>query len=100
MHGCVQPLQPVFRAVPVGYTSASRALCTLQEVKQKHAKWLRDNRHLRYMWIPHTDAVVVVTNNPLAKGGKAPRNPGSYSESEKTAAFQRLLQVCRPGNRS
>jgi hypothetical protein len=65
----------------------------LQEVKRKHAKWLWDNRHLRYMWIPHTDAVVVVTNNPLPEGKKAPRNPASYSESEKTTAFQRLLQV-------
>jgi L-galactono-1,4-lactone dehydrogenase len=67
---------------------------TMQEVKWKHAKWLRDNRHLRYMWIPHTDAVVVVSNNPLPKGNKAPKNPANYSEAEKTVAFQQLLQVC------
>lgn len=73
----------------------TRHHATPQEVKRKHAKWLRDNRHLRYMWIPHTDAVVVVTNNPLPEGKKAPRNPANYSEAEKTAAFQRLLQVWR-----
>jgi L-galactono-1,4-lactone dehydrogenase len=65
-------------------------------VKRKHGKWLRDNRHLRYMWIPHTDAVVVVTNNPLPKSQKMPKHSDSYGESEKTAAFQRLLQVCDP----
>lgn len=62
-------------------------------MKRKHTKWLRDNRHLRYMWIPHTDAVVVVTNNPLPEDKKAPKDPASYTESEKTAAFQQLLQV-------
>ena len=36
-----------------------------QEVKRQHARWLRNNRHLRYMWIPYTDAIVVVTNNPV-----------------------------------
>lgn len=64
-----------------------------QDVKKRHAKWLRENRHLRYMWIPHTDAVVVVTANPLPDGAKVPKDSGSYSEAEKTAAFQALLQV-------
>ena len=71
----------------------SDAFAALQEVKRQHAKWLRDNRHLRYMWIPHTDAVVVVTNNPLPEGKAAPKNPAKHSESEKSAAFQQLLQV-------
>lgn len=26
--------------------------------------WLRDYQHLRYMWVPHTDTVVVVRSNP------------------------------------
>ena len=33
-----------------------------QEVKRKHARWLRNNQHIRYMWIPYSDAIVVVTN--------------------------------------
>ena len=40
-------------------------LSHLQEVQRNHNRWLRDNRHLRYMWLPHTDSVVVVTNNPI-----------------------------------
>lgn len=29
-------------------------------------RWLRENKHLRYMWIPYTDTVVVVQCNPEA----------------------------------
>lgn len=46
------------------------------------------------MWIPHTDAVVVVTLNPHKDGERVPRQKGhSYTESEKTAAFQKLFLV-------
>lgn len=38
-----------------------------EEARSGHAERLRANRHLRYMWIPHVDAVVVVTCNPLSK---------------------------------
>ena len=68
----------------------------MQEVKKRHAQWLRDNRHMRYMWIPHTDAIVVVTANPLPENSAQPKQRGrSYSEAEKTDAFQQLLRVRR-----
>lgn len=35
-----------------------------QQVHQQHKQLLQNNRHLRYMWLPYTDAVVVVTCNP------------------------------------
>ena len=35
--------------------------------EKKHRKLLASNRHLRYMWFPYTDTVVVVTNNPIAE---------------------------------
>ncbi len=42
--------------------------CCLQDItEKKHRKLLASNRHLRYMWIPYTDTVVVVTNNPIAE---------------------------------
>ena len=40
--------------------------------EKKHRKLLASNRHLRYMWIPYTDTVVVVTNNPIAEVGRRP----------------------------
>lgn len=32
---------------------------------QEHLKRLRENRHVRYMWVPYTDAVLSVTSNPV-----------------------------------
>ena len=56
---------------------------------------LRANRHLRYMWIPHTDRVVVVTNNPHPPGKQPPRVRATYTEAERTAALRTLLKVRR-----
>ena len=40
-------------------------VATSNEVRKQHAQLLRNNKHVRYMWIPYTHDVVVVTNNPL-----------------------------------
>ena len=38
----------------------------LQDITpRKHSNMLKNNRHIRYMWYPYTDSVVVVTNNPV-----------------------------------
>ena len=31
-------------------------VATRADVRKNHKQWLRENRHLRYMWIPYTDA--------------------------------------------
>jgi L-galactono-1,4-lactone dehydrogenase len=46
---------------------ASRA-----DVASHHATWLAGHRHLRYMWIPHTDAVVCVGLSPAEAGSPTP----------------------------
>ena len=38
---------------------------SVQEVRKNHKKWLAENRHMKYLWIPYTDSVVVVKNNPV-----------------------------------
>merc|ERR1719271_2234290 len=40
---------------------------TRAEVEASHARNL-EYQHMRYMWIPHTDSVVVVASNPLPLG--------------------------------
>ena len=35
-------------------------------MREAHAALLRTYRHVRYMWLPHTDAVVVVVSDPCA----------------------------------
>jgi len=37
---------------------------TRQEAKDQIQTLLKKHKHIRYMWIPHQDAVVVVTNDP------------------------------------
>lgn len=48
---------------------------------------------MRYMWIPHTDAVVVVTNDPHPPGAPLPPAPAAHTDAERTSPLQALLQV-------
>ncbi|GBF99677.1 L-galactono-1,4-lactone dehydrogenase [Raphidocelis subcapitata] len=54
------------QAVPLARLVEKTFTATREEVAKNHAKWLRSNRHLRYMWLPYTDTVVVVQVNPAA----------------------------------
>ncbi|KAF8071296.1 hypothetical protein HT031_001379 [Scenedesmus sp. PABB004] len=52
------------QAVPAQRLRERTFVASGREVAHNHAAWLRDNRHLRYMWLPYTDSVVVVQVNP------------------------------------
>lgn len=54
----------------------------IKEVRKKHKKWLSENKHLRYMWIPYTDAIVVVQCNPLPEGKDPPKFTPKYGRDE------------------
>ena len=73
--------------------TASRA-----EVRKKHKQWLAGHQHIRYMWIPHTDCVVVVGSNPLPEGAEPPVVAEDTPERarKKTEPMRRLLQQCAP----
>ncbi|KAL9237925.1 hypothetical protein vseg_012418 [Gypsophila vaccaria] len=45
----------------------------MSEIKKNHKKLLSDNKHVKYLYIPYTDCVVVVTCNPVSKW-KNPKN--------------------------
>ena len=57
------------------------------------------NQHMRYMWIPHTDAVVVVASNPLLEGAPTPPLPKpAYTEAEMTQPLRELVDsALHPG---
>lgn len=38
------------------------------EVMEKHQALIQENQHVRFMWMPSMDAVVIVTCNPLPLG--------------------------------
>lgn len=52
------------QAVPMQKLREKTFVASAKEVSRHHASWLRSNKHLRYMWIPYTDSVVVVQVNP------------------------------------
>lgn len=73
---------------------------TMPEIRRNHNDWLRNYRHLRYMWVPHTDTVVVVRSNPCsaaeaatALAAAAPASDGPQA----SAPMRQFLQDCLLG---
>ena len=52
------------QCVPAHELLQHTQVMTRQQVHQNHTQLLQTNKHLRYMWLPYTDSVVVVTCNP------------------------------------
>lgn len=48
------------QCVPTYRLAEKTFVSTMDEVRLNHSRWLQEFQHLRYMWIPYTDAVVVV----------------------------------------
>ncbi|KAK1277710.1 hypothetical protein QJS04_geneDACA007409 [Acorus gramineus] len=54
----------------------------LKEIRKNHKKWLAENKHIKYLYIPYTDMVVVVKCNPLSKWKGPPKFKPKYDEEE------------------
>lgn len=52
------------QCVPAHKLVEKTFVTTIDSIKKNHTAWLTQNKHLRYMWIPNTDTVVVVQCNP------------------------------------
>ncbi|CAI5476928.1 unnamed protein product [Closterium sp. Yama58-4] len=59
------------QAIPAHRLREETFVTDKEEIKRHHRRWLKDYQHVRYMWIPHTQAVVVVRSNPVVKGGSS-----------------------------
>jgi L-galactono-1,4-lactone dehydrogenase len=56
---------------------------TRKEAKEQLDTLLKKHKHMRYMWVPYTDVVVVVTNDPEDQVPKSiPRKASSASSPE------------------
>ncbi|KAL4587444.1 hypothetical protein LXL04_000315 [Taraxacum kok-saghyz] len=71
-------LQCVERQELVEHTFVSN----LTEIKKNHKKVLNDNKHVKYLYIPYTDTVVVVTCNPVSKWRGPPKFKPKYTFDE------------------
>ncbi|PIA53722.1 hypothetical protein AQUCO_00900362v1 [Aquilegia coerulea] len=62
----------------------------IDEIKKNHKKWLNENKHIKYLWIPYTDTVVVVKCNPVSKWRGPPKFKPKYTKDE---ALQQLREL-------
>ena len=68
----------------------------LETVRRDHKRLLNQYRHVRYMWIPGTDACVVVVSNPCAsEEGKAEGSGVGAEEGAGTLPLRNLLSEVR-----
>ncbi|GLT95859.1 hypothetical protein SLE2022_135180 [Rubroshorea leprosula] len=81
-------IQCVERQELVEHTTISN----LKELKKNHKKMLSENKHVKYLYIPYTDTVVVVTCNPVSKWRGPPKFKPKYSEDE---ALQHVRELYR-----
>ncbi|KAJ6425954.1 hypothetical protein OIU84_026517 [Salix udensis] len=71
-------LQCVERQELVEHTFISN----MKDIKKNHKKLLSENKHVKYLHIPYTDAVVVVTCNPVSKWKGPPKYKPKYTTNE------------------
>ncbi|XP_010273249.1 PREDICTED: L-galactono-1,4-lactone dehydrogenase, mitochondrial [Nelumbo nucifera] len=71
-------LQCVERHELVEHTFVSN----INEIKKNHKKWLSENKHVKYLYIPYTDTVVVVRCNPISKWKGPPKFKPKYGKDE------------------
>jgi L-galactono-1,4-lactone dehydrogenase len=69
---------------------------THAEVDANHDAWLQAFQHIRYMWVPHTDTVVIVGSNPLPEGSEPPEPTSIFTEEAKLAPMVALLKEVAP----
>ncbi|KAI3471329.1 hypothetical protein Pfo_030694 [Paulownia fortunei] len=85
-------LQCVERQELVEHTYVSN----MKEIKKNHKKLLSENKHVKYLYIPYTDTVVVVKCNPLSKWKGPPKYKPKYTQEE---AMQHVRDLYRESSR-
>lgn len=87
--------QATLRVVPRHQLIERTWTATPAEVRRNHVRWLQENRHIKYLYIPYTDTVVVVACNPgtspeQLRAAKEEAAAPQYSEVQRTEALRRL----------
>ncbi|KAK9866276.1 hypothetical protein WJX84_000737 [Apatococcus fuscideae] len=95
--GCLGVVSEVtLQCVPAHHLLEHTYVTTHKEVRRRHARLLKDKKHLKYMWIPYTDKVVVTTCNPIRPGRQAPKPRELYTLQEQKAPLLDLLVKAEP----
>eukprot|EP00934_Nitzschia_sp_Nitz4_P003516 Nitzschia sp. Nitz4//scaffold1_size375055//224507//226296//NITZ4_000291-RA/size375055-snap-gene-0.207-mRNA-1//1//CDS//3329541090//3506//frame0 len=91
--GCLGVVVEVtMQCVPAHKLVEHTFVLTRQQAKDELDTLLKRHKHMRYMWIPYTDAVVCVTNDPEDQVPRSvPRNHTSSFEEDKMRPLTQLL---------
>ncbi|XP_021838260.1 L-galactono-1,4-lactone dehydrogenase, mitochondrial [Spinacia oleracea] len=81
-------LQCVDRQELVEHTYISN----MDEIKKNHKKLLSENKHVKYLYIPYTETVVVVTCNPVSRWSRPKNFKPKYTKDE---ALQHVRELYR-----
>ncbi|KAL5549531.1 hypothetical protein UlMin_004762 [Ulmus minor] len=73
--------------------AAHTTISNMEEIKKNHKKLLFENKHVKYMYIPYTDVVVVVVNcNLVSKWRGSPKSKPKYTVDEALQPIQDLYK--------
>lgn len=96
--GCFGVVSEVtLQCVPAHKLIEKTFMSTTKEVKKNHTKWLKQNRHLRYLWIPHTDMVGVVQCNPAKEGATLPPTSSERAKLATVPTLQLAKSIAKDG---
>ncbi|KAH7435458.1 hypothetical protein KP509_06G065800 [Ceratopteris richardii] len=82
------------QCVPMHKLLEHTFITTMKEVKKRHKNWLQENKHIKYLWIPDTDSVVVVKCNPLPEGKQPPAFKSKYTDEDRLKPVRALYKEC------
>jgi len=90
--GCMGVVAEVtMKCVPAHNLVERTFVLTRREAREQIQQLLVNHKHIRFMWIPYQDVVVVVANDPDADVAEhVPRNLMHFSEPERLEPFRNL----------
>uniref|UniRef100_K3WJQ9 FAD-binding PCMH-type domain-containing protein n=1 Tax=Globisporangium ultimum (strain ATCC 200006 / CBS 805.95 / DAOM BR144) TaxID=431595 RepID=K3WJQ9_GLOUD len=89
------------QCVPMHRLAEKTMVMTIDEIRPHHIKWLKEFQHLRYMWIPYTDCVVVVQCRRMSDSEPADDKlypPVQHSMDVRLEAPRKLYLELKQGN--
>lgn len=99
--GCLGVVVEVtMQCIPAHYLREHTFVLTRQQAREQLETLLKEHKHMRYMWIPYTDAVVCVTNDPVEGGffRMPEQHHGKFSDDGRLRPLTDLLIQATAGS--
>jgi L-galactono-1,4-lactone dehydrogenase len=94
--GCLGVVVEVtMQCIPAHNLVEHTFVLTRDEAKKQLDDLLKQHKHMRYMWIPYTDAVVVVTNDPQDQVETIPKLPTISEEARFRPLTDLLIELTK-----